>query len=86
MATITKGNRVLKRLPLTVTDFDSTSYVELHNTDGDNITISYDDFITALSSVFLVADTTRLYYGTSTTNLTIGAGSHVVTKIGRAHV
>ena len=79
METITKGDRKLKTLPLTVTELDSTSYVELHNTSGEKIAIGYTDFIAALSSVFLVASDTRLYYGTSTTTLTINGGSQVLT-------
>lgn len=74
---ITKGNRKLQQLPLTTVTFDDTSFIHMHNTSGDRVSISYDDFIDALITAgvggggwtdttvtdadFTAADDTRYY-------------------------
>lgn len=53
MAIITRGDRKLKRLPLTVTSIESDFYVKMFASDGDDMGISRTDFITALSALGL---------------------------------
>ena len=53
MATITKGDRKLKTLPLTVTSIESDFYVKMFASDGDDMGISRTDFITSLTALGL---------------------------------
>lgn len=69
----------IKYQPKSVDTIDADYSVPVFDTTGENVAITYDNLIAVLSTIFLVADDTRLYYGTSTTNLTIGGGVHVVT-------
>ena len=49
MATISRGDRKIKRIPLVTSTYDSTSYLKLFDSaSGDNLGISKADFIASL--------------------------------------
>jgi hypothetical protein len=75
MATLTRGNHTVRQLRRGTKTFDADSFVELHDVNGEALTISYDDFITALDTEFLTPSDIRTYYGTSANTLTISGGS-----------
>jgi len=50
MATINRGDRYIKRLPLTTTSYTDTTYLKVFNELGEDMGIGKDDFITALQA------------------------------------
>jgi hypothetical protein len=74
MATLTRGDHTIKQLRRGTSTFDADSFVELHDVNGEALTISYDDFITALDTEFLTPGDIRTYHGTSANTLSISGG------------